>query len=141
VLRAGEKFNVVVDVVAEFQGNSALQAHADRRLLVPRAQGRPLAFPPVTGDITEMTVAHPASFVTMWNSRGTLTVMPASTGTLAKSNCEVARYGSSLPPLTLVTVTFPLFRSVEVMFWEVVLPLSVCQVLVMIFLPSDVTLV
>src|ERR1019366_10702868 len=50
-------------------------------------------------------------------------------------------YGSSLPPLTLVTVTFPLFRSVDLMVCDVGLPLSVCQVLVMIFLPSDVTLV
>jgi hypothetical protein len=65
--------------------------------------------------------------------------LTANSGTLAKSNCEVARYGSSLPPLTLVTFTLPLFRSVEVMVWEIGLPLSVFQVPVTIFLPSDVT--
>ena len=42
MLRAREKFDIVVAVVAEFQRNSALRAHAGRRLLIPRAQGRPL---------------------------------------------------------------------------------------------------
>ena len=63
--------------------------------------------------------------------------MPANPWPPAEVSCELAGYGSSLPPLTLVTVTLPLFKSVDLMFWEVVLPLSVCQVLVVIFLPSE----
>jgi len=48
-------------------------------------------------------------------------------------------HGSSLPPLTLVTVVFPVFRSMDLMVCEVTWPLSVLQVPVMIFLPADVT--
>ena len=50
-------------------------------------------------------------------------------------------YGSSLPPLTLVTVVLPVFRSMDLMVCEVTWPLSVRQVPVMIFLPSFVTTV
>jgi len=51
---------------------------------------------------------------------------------------QVSGYGISLPPLTRVTVALPVFRSDEVIVWDVGLPLSVLQVLVTIFL-SGVT--
>jgi hypothetical protein len=44
-----------------------------------------------------------------------------------------------VPPLTLVTVVFPVFRSMDLMLCEVTWPLSVRQVPVMVFLPSEVT--
>lgn len=71
--------------------------------------------------------------------QGSLALVAAEVPAEADGNDGI--YGSSLPPLTLVVVTLPLFRSVDVMFWEVVLPLSVFQVLVVIFLPSEVTTV
>jgi hypothetical protein len=37
VLRAGEKLGIVVAVVAGFQGDAALQAHANGQLRVTRA--------------------------------------------------------------------------------------------------------
>jgi len=50
-----------VAVAAEFQQVSASHAHAERRHIVPRAQGDPLAFPPMSSNITEIPIAHAAS--------------------------------------------------------------------------------
>jgi hypothetical protein len=61
------------------------------------------------------------------------------TGTLGTTSCGVKGYGSSLPPLTFVTVVLPVFMSMDLMDCEVTWPLSVRQVPVMIFLPSFVT--
>ena len=58
VLRAGEEFDIVVAVITGFQWNSALQAHANRRGLIPAAPGRPLTLPPMTLDTAKMLVAH-----------------------------------------------------------------------------------
>jgi hypothetical protein len=71
--------------------------------------------------------------------QGLLAVVTANPEILGEANSSDEIYGSSLPPLTLVIVTLPLFRSVDVMVWEVGFPLSVCHVLVVIFFPSDVT--
>jgi hypothetical protein len=60
MLRAGDQLNPILAsaVVAFLQREMAFIAQANGRLNVARAQGRPLAFPPVTGDITEVTAAH-----------------------------------------------------------------------------------
>jgi hypothetical protein len=65
MLRAGDKLDPIlaVRVVAILQRETASTAQADGRLLVSKAQGRSIAVPPVTGDITEMTVAHDSSLV------------------------------------------------------------------------------
>ena len=65
VLGAGYKLDEVLApaVVALLQRGTAPVARADGRLLVPKAQCRSVAFPPVIGDIAEMTVAHIASLL------------------------------------------------------------------------------
>ena len=65
--------------------------------------------------------------------------MWSPTNGLAEPDCQVRRYGSSLPPLTLVTVTLPLFRLVDWTVCEVTFPASRLHVPVTILLPLDVT--
>jgi hypothetical protein len=65
MLWAGEKLNPILaaGMVAILQRETASTAQANGRLRVATAQGCSVALPPVTGDITEVPVAHFASLV------------------------------------------------------------------------------
>jgi hypothetical protein len=50
-------------VIEAFQRHPARKAHAKGRLRVARAQGHPLACPPVAFDMAEVFVAHDSSLI------------------------------------------------------------------------------
>jgi len=100
-------------VVESLQRTAAGKANANRRLCIA-PQGLSLALPPVAGDITEMAMAHGPPLACLdWQE--SLPALPDDPANLGKAKGELAGYGSSLPPLTLVTVTLPVFRSVVLM--------------------------
>src|ERR1017187_4523642 len=84
---------------------------------------------------TQLAVVILHCLRTVMPPQGSLAVVTAEV--LAEADGNDGIYGSSLPPLTFVTVNLPVLMSADLMVCDVGLPLSVCQVLVMIFLPSE----